>query len=186
MTYLINTLINTGYQWTSSQRSLEKDFDDFTVFIHASEFNSTFSASLHEEWGNLDEETKEALLSVVKACFDSVLEELAISEIVAYDLSLRRRVGHGMLRKAGMDFLKKCMEDDRFQHVFCSNGDFKMVKVSIISKLLRSNFCDVRQSMLKWLAAKSKTEIENPSLIRLLQQRLLWHEEEAECLAEVC
>ena len=100
-------------------------------------------------------------------------------------LSLQRRVGHELLRKAACTFVKKCFKSSLFRDILSGTDNLQAQRVRIASKLLTSSFCDVRESTLDWIATESWTENEDSQILKLLQQRLFWDEEEAECLAKV-
>ena len=136
------------------------------------------------DWKSLTDQTRNDLLYVVHACYTSASEALDVSETKnVHGLCLPKAIGHEMLRKAAIDFLLNFFEISRFPHV--SVCDSEAVKILLISKLLKSDYYDVRKNVLKWLASEARTEIEDPTVVEILQQRLLWHEHEADCLAEV-
>jgi len=101
-------------------------------------------------------------------------------------LSLERRVGHELLRKAACTFVKKCFKCLLFRDILNRTDNLQAQRLLIVSKLVASSFCDVRESTLDWIATESWNENEISQILELLQQRLFWDEEEAECLAKIC
>ena len=124
-------------------------------------------------------------MNIKQTCLNTIFDELGLTAAEnGYDLSLQRKIGHEMLRKAALAFLKLAFDSSMLNNDLKAD-DFESYKASRILMLLTSDFCDVRESVLNWMAAECRSEIEDASIVSLLQRRLLWDEDEAECLAEV-
>ena len=146
---------------------------------------SQFSCSF-ADWSSLTENTKTTLLHIIRTCLDTIFHELDLIDTKARNIfSLQRKVGHELLRKAAGNFLKKCFKSSLFRDILNTIDSPEDHQICLASKLVQSNFCDIRKSALDWIATDSWTEIEDASFQELLQQRLLWDEKEAECLAGV-
>ena len=138
------------------------------------------------DWSSLTETTKTTLLYIVRTCLDIIFHELDLLDTKLQNIySLERKVGHEMLRKAAGKFLTKCLKSSLFRDILNAIDIPEGYQICLASKLVRSNYCDIRKSALRCMATDNWTEIENTSFQELLQQRLLWDENEAECLAGV-
>ena len=90
-----------------------------------------------------------------------------------------------MLRKAACSFLFTWFKRSLFQSIFHSADNLEEQKLYFVSKLVKSNFCDVRKAALEWLATEGCAENVGASIVEHLQEQLLWSEEDAECFAVV-
>ena len=141
------------------------------------------------DWDSLSSYVRDSFLNIIEASFQAALDELHLSGLSSIQevshQSLKRSVGYELLRKNCSVFLQKCLKYHKFKHLVTDGRDAEVVKLEIVSKLLKSDFYDVRELILHWLCKDGKPEVQKEVVTLCLQERLLEGEAEIECLAEV-